>query len=434
MAFDKQRLACWVASLCTTLAASTAGAQVYTQPPAQQPYANPRYATQPAAYAGQPAGVARNATQPAAAPQQPYGNQPAAYAQPQAPQRQPAAAGASPDRFAVPGRYQAPGAVTYPEAGRPAAGGVRPVQYDQPIEQQPVGTAPQQPAGQQPLAQQPFNPPANPQQGPVSDSPGYVATEVSTGSLPNSLPADVVAAQAPQEHPLMPALRWAKQGMEGIKNVHDYSCTLVKRERIDGVLGEHEYIFVKVRHHPFSVYMYFLGPASKKGREAIYVDGQNNGNLLAHDNGIKHRLIGTVQLKPTAMLAMSGNRYPITEMGMRRLLERLLEVGGNDVKYGECTVNWVQGVKIGDGKNDRVCTLIQVEHPIPRRNFIFHKARIYVDDEIQLPIRYEAYDWPAPGTKEPQLVEEYTFLNVKLNNGFTDADFSTENAKYGFQR
>ena len=77
---------------------------------------------------------------------------------------------------------------------------------------------------------------------------------------------------------------------------------------------------------------------------------------------------------------MSGNRYPITEMGMRRLLERLLEIGSNDVKYGECTVNWIQGAKV----NNRSCTCIQVAHPVPRRNFLFHLARIYVDDETAI--------------------------------------------------
>jgi hypothetical protein len=52
---------------------------------------------------------------------------------------------------------------------------------------------------------------------------------------------------------------------------------------------------------------------------------------------------------------------------------------------------------------------------------------------MQLPIRYEAYDWPAAGTNQPPLNEEYTFLNVKVNNGFTDADFSTANPSYGFK-
>jgi len=177
------------------------------------------------------------------------------------------------------------------------------------------------------------------------------------------------------------------------------------------------------------VYTYFLAPARLKGQEAIYVEGQNAGNLMGHGNGIKHRLIGTVSLKPTSALAMSGNRYPITETGMRRLLERLLEIGTNDMKFGECTVKWIQGAKI----NNRICTCIQVEHPVPRRNFLFHKAMIYVDDELQIPIRYEAFDWPARAGEPPQLTEEYTYLNVKLNNGFTDADFSNNNPSYGFR-
>ena len=33
----------------------------------------------------------------------------------------------------------------------------------------------------------------------------------------------------------------------------------------------------------------------------------------------------------------------------------------------------------------------------------------------------------------PELIEEYTYLNLKLNNGFTDADFDTHNANYHFR-
>ena len=231
-------------------------------------------------------------------------------------------------------RSQSPGPASYPESFGAAGQGVRPAQFEQPLEGQ---------AQQQPAAQVPQTLPAGP-----GDPPGFRATEISASgaALPANVPADGGAGQATQEHPLMPALRWARQGLIDINKIHDYSCTLVKRERIDGTLGEHEYIFVKVRHQPFSVYTYFLGPPRVKGQEAIYVEGQNSGNLLAHGNGIKHRLIGTVSLKPTSPLAMSGNRYPITEMGMRRLLERLLEIGTNDVKYGECNVKWIQNAKI----------------------------------------------------------------------------------------
>ena len=64
---------------------------------------------------------------------------------------------------------------------------------------------------------------------------------------------------------------------------------------------------------------------------------------------------------------------------------------------------------------------------------MFHLARIYVDQQYNLPIRYEAYDWPKEPGAEPQLIEEYTYLDLKLNNGFTDADFDIRNPNYQFK-
>lgn len=260
------------------------------------------------------------------------------------------------------------------------------------------------------------------------------ATEVASAEAPTAPRAvstrDLVDA-APGEHPLMPAVRWAKQGIVGVRELQDYSCDFMKRERIDGVLGESQYIFMKVRHEPFSVYMRFKGPDSMKGQEVIYVRDKNDGNLLAHPTGIKKRLVGTVSLKPNSMLAMSGNRYPITEVGILHLVERLIEVGDHDTQFGECEVDLFRDAKI----NDRSATCIQVVHPVPRRNFLFNLARIYVDDELNLPVRYEAYDWPKANDPdaEPVLIEEYTYYNVKLNNGFTDMDFSVDNPEYEFK-
>jgi hypothetical protein len=93
-------------------------------------------------------------------------------------------------------------------------------------------------------------------------------------------------------------------------------------------------------------------------------------------------------------------------------------------------VKFIQNANI----NDRVCTCIQVYHPVPRRNFLFHIARIFVDDELNIPIRYEAYDWPAKQGGAPELIEEYTYIGLKLNNGFTDADFDVNNSNYEFPR
>ncbi len=240
--------------------------------------------------------------------------------------------------------------------------------------------------------------------------------------------APVLAPAQANEHPLMPVLRWAYSGLGNIEKIHDYSTTLAKRERIGGKLLPYQYMFVKLRQKPFSVYMYFLGPADLKGQEVIYVEGQNNDRLWAHGVGFQAHF-GTVSLKPDGLVAMTNQRYPLTELGILNMTRRLVDVGEQDKRYGECQVTYSEGAKI----NGRVCTMIEVVHPVPRRNFLFHVARIFVDKQLNLPIRYESYDWPKEPGGPPELMEEYTYLNLKLNNGFTDADFSIKNPNYKFR-
>jgi uncharacterized protein DUF1571 len=236
---------------------------------------------------------------------------------------------------------------------------------------------------------------------------------------------------AAAEHPLMPAYRMALAVKANIdQNVKDYTCTMIKRERVDGKLSDPAYMFCKVRNQPFSAYLYFLKPADAYGREVIYSAGANNGNLLAHEGqGLKAKF-GMVSLNPTSAMAMDGNRYPITELGIANLTNRLIQVAQQDMKYGECEVQFRKNAKV----NDRVCTIIDVTHPVPRRNFLFYKAVIYLDDQLNVPIRYEAYSWPKTPGGPAVLDEEYTYLNLKLNVGLTNADFDPHNPSYHFVR
>ena len=114
------------------------------------------------------------------------------------------------------------------------------------------------------------------------------------------------------------------------------------------------------------------------------------------------------------------------------LTKRLVEVGEQDMKYGECDVKIFRGAKINVGNVKRSVTGIEVVHPVPRKNFRFHIARIFVDDELKIPVRYESYDWPEKPGGPPQLLEEYTYTDIKLNNGFTDTDFDENNPNYHF--
>ena len=222
------------------------------------------------------------------------------------------------------------------------------------------------------------------------------------------------------EHPLGPCIRVAKEALANIdRNIEDYSCTFSKIERIDGKLSEQQHMNIKVRHRPFSIYMKFLKPYG--GREVLYVDGQNDGKLVALEAGWK-RPFGKVKLDPNGAMAMNGQKYPITRAGIRNLTAELIEIAEADTKFGECEVK-TAAMKI----NDRPVTLIESTHPVPRREFRYHKAKIYIDNELRIPVAYEAFLWPTKPGAEPPLEEQFIYTNVKLNNGFTDQDFNSEN-------
>jgi hypothetical protein len=239
-------------------------------------------------------------------------------------------------------------------------------------------------------------------------------------------------------HPLDRALDLARSGLTSSReSVDDYTALLVKRERVDGELSPHEFMFAKIRNRkvvngnlvqPLSVYLQFLKPSTVKGREVIYVEGANNGNLIAHEGGLKGKFLPTVNIPPDGMLAMRGQRYPLTDIGVENLIVKLIERGeqARRVPNVECEFRKNARVK------DRVCTVLQVTQPTRAPELEFYQAQVFIDDAINLPIRYIAYDWPAGPEAAPEVIEEYNYLNLKLNVGLTDEDFDPYNSSYNF--
>ncbi len=70
--------------------------------------------------------------------------------------------------------------------------------------------------------------------------------------------------------------------------------------------------------------------------------------------------------------------------------------------------------------------------PADEQNNWGYLARIFVDNQWRFPIRVEVYELPRDSKHIPRLLEEYTYLDLKLNNGYTDADFDPHNRQYKF--
>jgi hypothetical protein len=56
--------------------------------------------------------------------------------------------------------------------------------------------------------------------------------------------------------------------------------------------------------------------------------------------------------------------------------------------------------------------------------FFCYRCVVYVDKELKLPVRIEVYDWPTTGgSPNGDLLECYSYINLKFNLGLTDAAF-----------
>ena len=245
---------------------------------------------------------------------------------------------------------------------------------------------------------------------------------------PASSKATAQPQSSAQDSPLDEPIRLAQKAREKFRTIQDYSCLFIKRERVNGQLLPEEYVQMKSRVRPFSVYLRWQKPY--EGREAIYVEGQHDGKLMVHSTGVEKVVGGTVALNPRGEMAMENSRHDITEAGIGNLAEQLVTRWEAERKLGQTQAE-LKDMKV-DG---RPCIMVKTTHPNDPRHYAYYRSRVFFDKENGLPIRFEGYDWPRRGSApDGDKLEEYTYRDLKFNVSLTSADFSTENPKYNFGR
>jgi hypothetical protein len=227
---------------------------------------------------------------------------------------------------------------------------------------------------------------------------------------------------------LKPALKLSRASLDSLGKSSSYQATLSKKIRVGNRLTS-QTMHIKLREKPFSVYLRFAKPHT--GREVLYVDGKNDNHLLAHEDGLKS-LAGTFSFLPTSREAMEGNRYPITKIGMKKMIEIVIKQWTTEAKAGQTEVKYYNNAKLGSVE----CRVIET---IPKKRTStskFAKTRVYIEKARNLPIRVEQYGF---ATKKKDLksgslplIEEYTYSDIKMKRDFKDIVFSTKNSNYRF--
>ena len=227
-----------------------------------------------------------------------------------------------------------------------------------------------------------------------------------------------------------------EKGYAQFSKFSDYTATFFKRERVDGILGDGQIVNIKVRHEPFSIYMKWV--VGDRGREVLYVDGENDGKLLVKKGGFAGRLLGALKLDPDGSLAMKESRHPVTRAGLLNLVGELIKHRRKEVLLEDgfhCVMLDNQEV------NQRPCYGFILEFDDRTVSRIYRKSVLYLDKELLVPLHLQNYTWPekegetdAQKLDEETIIEHYTFSNIKLNQNLADLDFDRANENYSLRR
>jgi hypothetical protein len=217
-------------------------------------------------------------------------------------------------------------------------------------------------------------------------------------------------------------LRLVEQAERRYETVRDYTSLMLSVERLGNVLQPEKRIVFKFQR-PFKVYMRWLeGPGA--GREGLYVAGANDGKFIVAEAEGLARFV-TAALVPDDPRVLEKSRHPVTDAGIGRLLDI---VGENARRAAREQVLRVvdRGPAEVDGRLVR-----QVEGILPREpaaGYYGYRVILSFAEEHGLPVRVVVYD------AQDRLVEDYTYLQLRLNPGLTDRDFDRTNPDYAFAR
>jgi hypothetical protein len=192
----------------------------------------------------------------------------------------------------------------------------------------------------------------------------------------------------------------------------DYTCTLIKQERIGGRVSKEQEIAVKFLSDPFSVAMRWTPETATIGDRVLYVEGKHNGMMLVRPTGVLYKLVGTVMRRPDGPQAMQSTLRPVNQFGFRKSLESLLRVYRQARSAGDLTERFGGFAEVAGRKAVALVRLLP-----PKDDYPAAKTVIFIDLEYLVPVAVEGYDWDG------QLSSRYVFKDIRFNVGLASEDF-----------
>lgn len=236
---------------------------------------------------------------------------------------------------------------------------------------------------------------------------------------------------------LLMNLALLEQGRRRLLEIPDYTCTFFKQERIGSELSDGQEIELKMRHKPFSIYMKWL--SGDKGRELLYVDGQQDNKMIVHPGGWKARLLPAIKVDPDGSLALREARHPVTMVGLVKLCEEIIGHRKQELEHRHpvrCQIVEHQVM------NERPCYCFISLYIDRKTSEEYRKSIQYIDKEWLLPVCVKNYGWPEAkqtftdqnALDEATLIEHYAYSDLQVNQQLASEDFDRANKSYSFRR
>jgi hypothetical protein len=202
------------------------------------------------------------------------------------------------------------------------------------------------------------------------------------------------------------------------EEIQGYTCTFVKKERIDGKLyppGRDDYEVIKVacREHPFSVFFQWE-KHRKLAVRALYVEGENNDKILARP------FVTLLPVQERALddpEAKKSGRYSMAQFGMGLAIRRTVKAMRVAEARGTLHLRYVGEFKVKE-VGDRVCYKFIRTPYDPLEEDALNELTLYVDRETWMQIGSILRD------PDGNLLAEYFFRDIERNPEFPENKFT----------
>jgi hypothetical protein len=205
------------------------------------------------------------------------------------------------------------------------------------------------------------------------------------------------------------------------REVKGYSLTMHKQENIGGKIHPTEVIEVHFLDKPHSVFFNWQEGA-RLAERALYVEGQNDGKMLARPKGGVARLVAgdVVARDVNGPDARQSARSTLDQFGFKKTMERSL-VAWKAAREEKTLQFEYQGVKKIKEAGNRDCWVLRRTARTPENDV--KETTLYFDTETWLQVGIVQKD------AEGLLVASYWFRDIKLNPEFKNDQFQPASLK-----